>query len=101
MESKNTSTEPGTELLTQDPQSAEINTDENAGDGPSSEGVQISEGEQIPEGEQSIEQTEESSTAVKSRRSSRQPVYPEKYKELRRDLGLLSCNNQPHKPQLQ
>ena len=47
--------------MTQDPQSAEINTDENAGDGPSSEGVQISEGEQIPEGEQSIEQTEENS----------------------------------------
>ena len=50
VETSNTSSEPGFELLTQDLQSTEINTDENAGDGPPSEGEQISEGEHIPEG---------------------------------------------------
>jgi hypothetical protein len=92
METPNTPTEPGTELLIQDPQSTKINTEGNAGDGPTFED------EQVPEGEQSIEQTEENSKAVKPRRSSRKPIYSKKYKDWRRDLGLLSCNNLPHEP---
>lgn len=72
--------------MTQDPQSAEINIENNTVD------------EQIPEGEQGIEQTEENLTVVTPRRSSRQPIYTEKFKDWIRDLGLLSCNNQPHEP---
>jgi transposase InsO family protein len=86
--------EPGTELSTQDPESAEKNTEfeENAED------EQIYGGENIPEGEQNTEQTEENSASVQLRRSNRQPIYSEKFKDWRRNLGLLSCNSQPHEP---
>lgn len=62
------------------------------------EGEQHSEGEQRPEGEQNLNEMEENSTLVQPRRSSRQQVYSEKFKNWRRDLGLLSCANQPHEP---
>jgi hypothetical protein len=41
---------------------------------------------------------EENSTLVQPRRSSQQPIYSDKIKNWRRDLGLLSCANQPHEP---
>jgi hypothetical protein len=55
--------------------------------------------EQSPEVERDQIIMEENSTLDQLRRSSRQPAYSEKLKNWRRDLGLLSCANQPRETQ--
>ncbi|EFX65589.1 hypothetical protein DAPPUDRAFT_264471 [Daphnia pulex] len=89
---------PEFEQLRNDPEPTNAEREQSPEGEKSLEGEQRPEGEQRLEGEQNLAEMEENSTLVQPRRSSRQPVYSEKFKNWRRDLGLLSCANQPHEP---